>query len=428
MFECVRVVCTSGECAVWSCYSNTKRTESTMTTHLSRRALLGLGAVSIGGVGLAGCSRFGGNSAGGASSAGGALNFVWKGDATRAEQMRAAVALFAKQHPDLDISTEYQSGSEYLQKLAVRFASSSPPDVMRMERESLREYADRGVLLDVNTHADLLNTDALPESLLNSGLVGGKLYGVAGGVTSTSIVIDRAVFTQFGVEPPDLTAWSWEDYGRVCAQVSEASGGAVYGGDLPIGALQTFGTWLRQQGLDLWTEDGQVGFTEQDVLPWYELWVEFEAMGAIPAGGAIDSLGAAADQSAIAQGLTASAMIPSNSFASFNTAAGGDLEMGYFPGESTAAARGMQLIPALFWSISAASEVPGDAVALVDFLTNDVAANEAMAGTNGIPPNQDVVTELAQDLSADEVRFARMTPAEAASAVVAAAQESWGDV
>lgn len=437
-----------------------------MTTNLSRRGLLGLGLGVAGGVGVAGCGRFGGSTSGGGDdAAAGELNFVWKGDATRAEQMRAAVDLFTEAHADVEVSTEYQSGSEYRQKLAIRFASSSPPDVMRMARESLRDYGDRGVLLDFNEHSDALRTDQLPESLFNAGLVDGKLLGVAGGVTSMSMVLDLGVFSEYGVEPPDMTTWSWEDFGRAGAQISEASNGEVYGGDLPIGELQTFGSWLRQQGLDIWTEDGDLGFTAQDVTPWYELWVELEAMGAVPAGGAIDVLGAAADQSALAQGMTASQVIPSNSFASFNTAAGGELEMGYLPGETTGSGRGMQLIPALFWSISSATAAPESAVALVDFLVNDLGANEAMSGTNGIPPNQEVVSALVQDLDAgeqvayehilslgeldlvdpipapvgaqdfmeemstiaDEVRFARLTPAEAATALVEAAQESWAE-
>ncbi|WP_147915587.1 ABC transporter substrate-binding protein [Ruania zhangjianzhongii] len=435
-----------------------------MTANLSRRALLGLGLGAAGGIGVAGCGRFGGSTnTGGADAAAGELNFVWKGDATRAEQMRAAVDLFIEAHPDVEVSTEYQSGSEYRQKLAIRFASNSPPDVMRMARESLRDYGDRGVLLDFNEYSDVLRTDKMPESVLNAGLVDGKLLGVAGGVTSMSMVIDHAAFTRFGVEAPDMTSWSWEDFGQVSAELSEASNGEVYGGDLPIGELQTFGTWLRQQGLDLWNEDGSIGFTAPEVTPWYELWVELEAMGAVPAGGAIDVLGAAADQSALAQGLTAAQVIPSNSFASFNTAAGGELEMGYLPGETTGAGRGMQLIPALFWSISSATAAPESAVALVDFLVNDLGGNEAMAGTNGIPANQEVVSALVQDLDedeqvayehilslgeldlvdpipapvgaqefmeemstiADEVRFARLSPAEAGEALVEAAQQSW---
>lgn len=329
------------------------------------------------------------------------INVVWKGDADRAAAVEAAIELYQEANPDVVFTTDYQSGDEFLQKLSIRFASNDAPDLMRQERLSLREYADRGVLADLN-ELESLDTSALPQSVIDSGLVDGKLYGLPGGVTSLSFVVDAGIYEQYGVELPDTETWSWDDYRDSAAAITEASDGAVWGTDFPIGDLTALGTFLRQNGEDVWTADGEVGFTEDTVEEWFEMWIDFKDAGATPPGGAVDVLGVAADQSLIGRGLAASMIVPPNSFAAFNSSAGGTLELADFPGESQADQRGQQIIPSMYWSISASADNPEAVGAFFDFLLNDVEANRLIGSTHGVPANPEVADAVAADLAADD--------------------------
>jgi multiple sugar transport system substrate-binding protein len=331
-----------------------------MTFTFTRTLTTGV-ALSTGALLLAGCGI--GDSPGDATTPAestGEVEVVWKGDADRAASIQEALDLFNEANPDVKITTDYQSGGEYMQKMTIRFASGDAPDLMRQERETLRDYADRGVLLDLSG-MDEIDTSAIPESVLESGKVDDKLYGI-----------------------------------------TEASGGDVYGVDIPMGEISNLGIWLRQHGEDLWDADGKPAFTAATVQEWFEMYLHAVEVGAQPAPDALDAIGAAADQSSLGQGFIAIGSIPTNSYAVFNDVAGGGLELGYYPGESEADQRGQQVIPALYWSIAASSGDASDAAKVLDFIVNDPEGAALLGSTHGQPANADVATSMADTQSEDD--------------------------
>src|SRR5699024_4790993 len=52
----------------------------------------------------------------------------------------------------------------------------------------------------------------------------------------------------------------------------------------------TFEAWLRQLGEELWTEDGQVGFSEDGLASWIDWWEQLRADGATPELGEQDGV------------------------------------------------------------------------------------------------------------------------------------------
>ncbi|MFC7625495.1 ABC transporter substrate-binding protein [Microlunatus sp. GCM10028923] len=368
-----------------------------MTTPLTRRTALLLGAGAL--TAAAGCNRFGGGSA---TADGTAVNMVWWGDAQRAEVTEAALELYRKANPELKITTEFQSGSAYDDKLAVRFGGGNPPDLLAVRRESLRDFADRGSLLDLATQQDLIKTDDIPAGVLNAGKVGDSLYGVPGGVTSMGWALNKAVFDQYGIDLPDGRSWSWDDLAELAAEFAKASNKKAYGVDYSLDDLLTLGIFVRQHGEDLWTADSKLAVSAEVVTAWFQQAVDLRAKGAMPPPGWAESLGPSADQSPIARGLVATQAIPSNSYATFNRAAKQTLDMVWFPGESQATRRGMAIIPGLFWSVTAQSKAPDQTVALLDFLINDVEANKTMGVTRGNPASTVVAGAVSGVLEPDD--------------------------
>jgi len=372
-----------------------------MTFTFKRTITSGL-AVTAGVALLAGCGV--GDSPGDATkpaASTGEVEVVWKGDADRAASIQEALDLFNEANPDVKITTDYQSGGEYMQKMTIRFASGDAPDLMRQERETLRDYADRGVLLDLSD-MDEIDTSAIPESVLESGRVDGKLYGIPGGITSFSYAIRADIIEKYGIEVPDMETWTWDEMIDTAAQVTEASGGEVYGVDIPMGEISNLGIWLRQHGEDLWDADGKPAFTAATVQEWFEMYLHAVEVGAQPAPDALDAIGAAADQSSLGQGFIAIGSIPTNSYAVFNDVAGGGLELGYYPGESQAEQRGQQVIPALYWSIAASSGDAEDAAKVLDFIVNDPEGAALLGSTHGQPANADVSASMADTQSEDD--------------------------
>jgi len=157
---------------------------------LSRRGLLRTAALGCLAAATASCGRgFGGGDGGSGRSV--ELNMVWWGDATRAERTKKALDLFQRAHKNIAVRTEYQDSTPYKDKLATRFAAGDPPDLLAMRVDSLREYADRGSLLDLAPRGSALNVSGLGEGAKQLGTVGDRLYGVPSGLNAIGFVINK---------------------------------------------------------------------------------------------------------------------------------------------------------------------------------------------------------------------------------------------
>lgn len=330
------------------------------------------------------------------------LNFVWWGDAGRAEATEAALDLYRAAHPNVTIKTEYQDSGPYKDKLATRIAAGDAPDLMAIRRDQLREYGDRGALVDLST-MDALDVSALPDSVIAPWTVDGKLLGVPAGLNSVGFIFQTTVLEQYGIELPDGDTWTWEDLKTVADSITTASGGAVYGTAFEQATIANLYVWVRQQGEDLYTEDGGFGASEATMQGWFEMIDAMRQSGGFPPAGFFDATSSSADASYIALGTVASQIIPTNNFKSYNEACGGTLALLRMPSESTATRRGQSIDCSHLWSISDTSANQAQAADLLNFITNELEAWQAMGTSRGVPPNPDVASELKPELGPEDV-------------------------
>lgn len=369
----------------------------------NRRGMLklGLGASAAAALTATGCSRFGGGGGSGSGSSN-TINFVWWGEAKRAEVTEKALELFKKENEGVTVKTEYQDSGPYKDKLATRFAAGDAPDLFAQRRDSLREYADRDALLNLAEHTDKLNLSAVPENIQAIGKVGDKLYGIPAGLNSVGFVINTTLTDQYGIEIPDGDQWSWDDYFKMCSELTKASGGKVWGGDIDFGTLQSMVVFIRQTGEDLYNEDGSLGVSEATMTSWYEMSVEQRKSGALPPGKAIETAGSSADQSLLAKGTVASQIIPTNNMLAYNEAAGGKLKLLRIPGEVQGKRRGMTVDPSMHWSIGTKSKNIDGGLKLLDFLINSEEGNLIIGPTRGVPVNPKIAEAMLPTLGADD--------------------------
>jgi multiple sugar transport system substrate-binding protein len=362
--------------------------------------LSGLGLAAV--PGLAACGRGFGGSGDDDSGDGVTLNMVWWGDATRAEKTQAALDLFTEQNEGVTIKVEYQDSGPYQDKLATRFAAGDPPDLMAMRMDSLREYADRDALLDLNEHEGDIDLSGLSENAATLAEVDGRVFGVPAGLNTIGFVIRKDLADQYGVAIPDGMTWSWEDLATFAQAVSDASGREVYGTGFEAQTLANLLVFTRQRGEDFFTEDGRLGVTEATVEAWFAMIDGMRQSGAFPPAGFFEEIGGGPDQSYIAQGKLASQIIPTNNFLGYNEACDGNLVLLRVPGETQGVRRGQSIDCPHLWSIASASEHPAEAIKLLDFLTNDPEASLATGTTRGVPANSSVAEEIKPDLAPDD--------------------------
>ncbi|MEU4240248.1 extracellular solute-binding protein [Actinoplanes sp. NPDC026619] len=332
------------------------------------------------------------------------LNMVWWGDSARAEKTQKALDLFQKAHSGIRVRTEYQDSSPYKDKLVTRFAAGDPPDLMAMRIDSLREYAGRGALLDL-AKENTLDLSGLTDPARALGIVGDKNFGVPSGLNTIGVVIDKALTDKYGVPIPDGNAWSWSDLAAFAKQVTQASGGKVYGTNFEVWTIANLIVWTRQHGEDFYTADGSLGVTEKTVTEWFAMVQKMRADKGFPPAGFIDPNGGASPaQSYLAKKSIASQIIPTNNFLNYNKVCGGQLQLLRIPGESQATRRGQSIDTPALWSVAAKSKHPKETLVLLNFLVNDVAGAKAAGTTRGVPASQVVAKAIAPELEPDDQR------------------------
>ncbi|MHA7289824.1 ABC transporter substrate-binding protein [Arthrobacter sp. MDT3-24] len=335
------------------------------------------------------------------------LRFSWWGSDKRAQLTQAAIAAFEAENPNIKIKPEYGDWSGYWDKLATQVAANDAPDIIQMDEKYITEYSTRGALLDLSKYQ--IDTSKLDEAALNAGKSEDGLTGIAAGINAATILANPAVFKAAGVELPDDKTWTWEDFGRISAELTEKSpkgtyGSAAYGTD-----EASLGVWLRQNGKSLYTSDGKLGFEPSDIADWWAFLKQLSEKKAVPsASEVVEAEAAALDQSGLATGKNGLAFWWSNQLPALEKAAGTDLQILRFPSTTGKAADAKLWYKASqFWSASSRTKHPVETAKFINFLANNTKAGEALLADRGVYPNSDVRAAIEPKLTPADIKVVK---------------------
>ncbi|MFA9431813.1 ABC transporter substrate-binding protein [Egicoccus sp. AB-alg2] len=333
------------------------------------------------------------------------LRFSWWGSDARHEDTQEVIDRFEAKYPHITVEGEFTGWGDYWDRLATTVAGGDAPDIIQHESRYLREYADRGALLDLNEVADTLDLSELDPLVADSGTVEGAVYGVPTGINAYTLFADPQAFEEAGVEMPDDTSWTWEDFVGLAAQISANSD---YYGAQDKGYNETdLQIFARQRGEDMYTEDGQLGFSEQTAADWWQLGLEMQETAGTPNASITTEVQAGGvDQSLIATNRGAMAFFWTNELGALTDTSGRDLELLRYPGESQHEQPGMFFKPAMFYSVASTTAHPEEAALFLDFLLNDEQAADVIKSDRGLPANTRIREHVLADLSDAEQQAA----------------------
>ncbi|WP_024286788.1 ABC transporter substrate-binding protein [Cellulomonas sp. KRMCY2] len=339
------------------------------------------------------------------------LTVTWWGNDDRAARYEEALALFEAEHQNITIQPSFTDWPNYWPARATEAAGGSLPDVVQMDLSYLRQFGATGQLYDLDELLGAgIDVSGMAETLLPSGQIDGTTYAVPISTNAFAMFYNPAILASAGVEAPGEMQ-TWAEYNDFLRQVSEAGvttadGNLVHGGADYTATFWIFIHWLNQQGKDVFTEDGQLAFTEDDLREWWNLTADLRADGVtFPADRATQLLPLGPFDSL----ETGSEMSWDNFIAGYLTNSGAEsLEMMPIPSDDPGNL-GLFLKPSMLYSIGANSEHPAEAALLIDFLVNDPAVAEVFGTSQGL---------RASSLQRDAVTL------EGADAQVAAYEES----
>ena len=293
----------------------------------------------------------------------------------------------------MTVTGEPAEWAGYWDKLATQTAADDAPDLIQMDLKYLRQYGDRGALLALDQAG--LRTDGFAAGTLDPGRTPDGLLGVNAGVNVLLVAANPAVFEAVGVDLPDDSSWTWDEWAALSAEIT-AKGKGIFGtSDFTLYDPGIW-MWMRQQGKDLYTADG-LGFDAADAAEWFALSQQLEKTKVIPpvAQSSEDIVAPVADR-LFTTGKTAMSVYWSNQVQSLEKASGADLTLLRFPSMTGKAADAKLFYNvSMMWSVPAASTNPDAAVAFADYLVNSPDAAAVLLAERGMPAN----TELRQQIT-----------------------------
>ncbi|WP_353808674.1 ABC transporter substrate-binding protein [Agromyces sp. SYSU T00194] len=326
------------------------------------------------------------------------LTFTWWGNDTRHEITEQLIEVFEEQNPNITVEPQYTDWSGYWDKLSTSVAAGDIPDIIQMDEKQLSTYAANGVLLDLGS-LESLDTGDFPAAVLGTGALDGTQYGIPVGINSYTYMANLDLLDEYGIELPDDTTWTWDEFVATAQAVSDASGGDVVGSQswgFEDGGLKN---WLRQQGSDLYSADGGIAATEEDLASWWQFLLDSTDAGALPDPSATIER----EAGGLAESFTAtneSAFGPwwSNQVQALRDASGQNLVALRVPGSADGSP---YYKPSMFWSASSKTEHPAEVALFLDFLANSEDAADLLLTERGVPANEAIRAYVTPQL--DEV-------------------------
>ncbi|MBV7694721.1 ABC transporter substrate-binding protein [Streptomyces sp. TRM70350] len=341
---------------------------------------------------LSGCS---GGTESGSSGGKVVLRYTWWGNPDRAARTEEAIGLFEKKFPGIEVQSSFSGYDTYKQKLATQAAGGDAPDVMQLDYRMIDQYASGGVLYDLGRQRSVLRTDEIDAGLLATGASDGRLYAVPQGRGTEAVIYDAEQWKATGVPLPS-GAWTWREWADAMRALAEKTGAPA--ATDPGQSEDAFEVWLRGQGKDLYTEDGGLGFTADDLTRWWTFTDRLRQEGVVSPAEQTTQLDGTVENTPLGRGKAIVDINWDAPASGFVALVGEGVTLAPMPsGED--GTPGQYFKPSMFMGIAANTEHPEEAARLIDFMLNDPGAARVLGATRSMPVNETLREEIAPDLT-----------------------------
>jgi multiple sugar transport system substrate-binding protein len=315
------------------------------------------------------------------------ITFAWWGDASRADRYEQSIELFEEQNPGVTVQTSYAGFGDYWTARNTEAAGGSLPDVFQMDVTYLQQYGGTGQIQPLDEYTtDAIDISTFPESVMPATRVNDQIFGIPTSSSTFANFFNSTLLDEIGVAAAP-EAMTWDEYDAWLSEVGAAGAGAdpaVSGSNQYTQIWGVFEIWLMQQGKNLFTPEGELGFTEADLATWWERATPLFDDGGFVAPERVEAL----EQDALSAGYTASEISFFNFLVRFTEGTGGDEFTMALPPADDPAANGLYLKPSLMMSMSANTEHPEVSAEFIDFIANDPEVGKIFGMSRGVPVSQ----------------------------------------
>ncbi|OOM81858.1 putative ABC transporter substrate-binding protein YesO [Clostridium puniceum] len=331
------------------------------------------------------------------------LKLILWGNDQRKELTQKAIELFQQKHSNVKFETKmYSSTTDIKVNLAMNTADEEIPDIIQTNYDFIHNYALRDLFEPLNPYIDqnILNLSDVDKLYLEDGIDNNQLYGVPLGINAYCIAVNPLVFEKAGIDIPKL-GYTYDELYEVAKKLKTQIKDEDF---YPLANFVDFNTYVRSRESTYFNSKGTALGYEDDKI--YEDYFKIQKKWLDEGLIAPDVLN---DKNVLlTSGKSAIWWGVSNGVAGLSKTAKTVMKIisvpSYTKGKITSCVR-----PSMFFSVSAYSKHKKEAVEFINFITNDLDANDILKGERGVPISEKVSASVEQKLSeADKQQYLLM--------------------
>ena len=334
------------------------------------------------------------------------VGFSWWGNQVRDEVTKAALDHYTELYPNVTFNLNAQTWNDYWAQMTSFSSSDTLPDLMQQDYAYFEQWVEAGDLLDLTPYIEsgALDLSKLPESIVETGVsaTDGHVYAVCAGMNAPAFCYNKTLTDELGIEVPDNM--TWEQFVELSRRIYEEAGvGAIFHNFNSENPITYYARGLGHEAL--FSADG-VSVTAEEMETYFQ-----RLMDGVSEGWLFDTEKCASvDMATISQHPLVYGSDPSvrswcafafsNQFLAFSDAAAADgIELGITSWPEDNPEKANYLKPSQFFSITTDTQNPDLAVAILNYMINDVDANTLLRAERGIPANAEVATAIAETVA-----------------------------
>lgn len=333
----------------------------------------------------------------------GPLSITWYGSDARNAAVQEVVDAFDEANPDTEIISQPSAWDGYWDRLSVQTAGNNLACVPSMQSRYQARYEDRGALLALDGLIEdgTIDVSGIPPDVLESQRASdGKLYTIPYGIWYEGAVLNQPAISDAGGEVPSPDG-SWDDYVDWAIDMQPKLDDENYAISDHGGSITQFQVFVISRGETLFA-DKEVGFSEQTLVDWFELWQRAVDEGAAPSAETTSEYsGVPTQEGLVAEGRVLAASAGDNNISDMQIGLdhNGRGEVSMAPSPTGGAP---QVVGANSWSISANCTNVKQAAAFIDYITNSSEAALVLKGQTGLPPVTSILEEQLENPDVDQ--------------------------
>jgi multiple sugar transport system substrate-binding protein len=314
------------------------------------------------------------------------LRWAYWGGESRVKRSQQAIDAFMAANPSIAVNPEPSGGAgDHFTKVDTQLAGGAGPDIIQMGG-NINDYIKKGVLLPLDAYAGTtINTKVIDPSAIESGTIGGKLYGISTGVNMPALVYNKTMIEKAGAPLPKVTM-TYDEFKAYLAALKAKLPKGVYP-MMDIGVMSSnttpFGYWTGYNRTPLYVSaTNSSAITAAVAQKYLELFADYRKAGLVPpADIAAGFAETNADSSAVVSGKVAIGFLWTNQLAGWQGAMKDELAFIEFPG--AAVEKCLWQAPSQFYTVNKDSKNPELAAKFINFLVNEPAAAKVLGNDRG---------------------------------------------